>query len=344
MECRYGKCTRPCANQGECPVGFDCGLQKPEDATVNGLGATCYKPTYEMPPMMGGFGTDCSLVGADPNTGSACDPKATSPCATGFVCRATTHCDPNAYCTKACTADSDCPPFMFCGLETSKPNCKTDTDCPSTMKCTTAPGTNGKVNMCVGPQLCRKRAQCSGCGNDDQCPTGYVCAADANGERFCGKMCTMDEHCPQPENDAPLSPVSGPFMKCVASGTANPSMVCRPVAGTCHGPSALAPLATVMNTVCSACRPGLPSDCPDGFCFQQNFSEEHFCTQPCTAHVVKNQDGSLTITKDSCPMGATCFARPVCANCDVKGLCAGDTNPGTPQSQSTYYTLTCYPM
>ena len=344
MMCHFGKCTRACAKQGDCPIGFDCGLQKPEDAQSTGVGATCYKATYDMPPIMGGYGVDCSLVAADPKTGGVCDPKATSPCAAGFTCRATQHCDPAAYCTRPCAADSDCPPTMFCGIEITKSTCKTAADCAMGSKCVAPPGTSGKVTSCVGAQLCRKRTQCSPCGNDDQCPTGFACGADVNGERFCGKLCTMDEHCPQPENSAPQAPVSNPFLKCVASGNAKGSMVCRPTAGTCHGPSAIPALASTMNTLCSYCRPGTPSDCPDGFCLEQSFSEERFCTQACTVHSKVNGMGGFDLTHDTCPMGTNCFAGVGCANCDVSGICVGETNPGDQSRGTTWYAPTCYPM
>src|SRR5688572_24090636 len=61
--CFHGRCTAQCSSQGQCPVGFDCGLQDLADVGA-GLGASCYAPNYA--PMTGGFGTSCALVSADP--------------------------------------------------------------------------------------------------------------------------------------------------------------------------------------------------------------------------------------------------------------------------------------
>lgn len=348
MSCRYGKCTRACTKQGECPAGFDCGLQKPEDGQAGGMGATCYKGNWDATPVaMGGFGADCAVYSPDPLTGTACDTNAKSPCAAGFTCNAKLRCDPAAYCTKTCAADADCPPGMFCGTDTGK-KCTADADCNMGEACKAPPGGTDAYKLCTKPSVCMKRSQCHACGVDDQCPAGYACAVDTTGAKFCGRICTTNEQCPQPYVGENANPVSNQFEKCVPAFDGAPVAVCRPTAGACAGPSAIPSLSTKNGTVCSHCRPGVPADCPAGFCYQGEFDIESFCSVQCTAHItrVKGPDGYniYEASNDTCPEGSHCYGAASCASCDIKGYCTGDnTKPNVNDFPGPWTSLTCYP-
>lgn len=347
MSCRNGKCTRACTSQGDCPTGFACGLQKTEDGQAGGMGATCYKAAWDTTPAsMGGFGADCSVYAPDP-AGKPCDTNAMNPCAAGFTCNAALRCDPAAYCTKGCAADADCPPNYFCGTRTGTKKCSADADCAMGESCKAPPG-GTDYKLCTRPSVCTKRAQCNDCGVDDQCPPGFVCGVDSVGAKFCGKLCNADDQCPLPYIDNNGNYISNPFMKCVAAFDGAATRVCRPTAGSCSGPSAIPELASKSGTVCSHCRPGVPADCPNGFCYQGEFDIEAFCTQECTAHVtrMKGPDGYniYVATNDSCPMGSHCYGATGSVSADIKGLCTGDnTKPNASDFPGPWTALTCYP-
>jgi hypothetical protein len=323
------KCTRTCTSQSDCPVGWACGLAHPEDAAI--YGATCYPATWAT--VAGGFGTDCSLVSEDPKSpGKMCVAGAMNPCAMGFVCHATARCDVAAYCTKGCATDLDCPPTMFCGALSAKV-CVTDNDCSGSSKCMPVP--NGTAKVCTGDTMCLKREFCSPCAVDDQCPPSHLCATDTGGNRFCGKLCdprkdptNPDIECPQPANIQDSTgntvPAGDVFEKCVPSAVGSKKSVCRPRVGQCHGPSSIAGIPA--GGVCAWCRTGEPGDCPNGECFVDAFTTEHFCTQGCTATVAV-RNGNIMVTNDDCPKpGAACLffsLPPNCTNgCAVQGLCA----------------------
>lgn len=282
MMCKANVCTRSCTAQGDCPSGFACGL-----AAMGDTMATCYPAA--MNPDTGGFGTDCGAVSADPKGGAGCS-NAASPCAAGFACHARLKCDPEAYCTKSCAADTDCPPKFFC----------------ATLK--------------DSSRLCLKREYCSDCATDDQCPNGWFCATDSTGGRFCAKPCAGDNDCPGPQNG------NGYFQKCLAD-KGGKGKACQPAPipkgsgapNLCHGTSAIKGIATT-GGVCAGCRPGVAGDCATGeFCFVDEFTLEHLCTEPCTA----------SGKKDSCPAGATCTL-----TAPGSGYCSAD-----PLGSS----ITCYP-
>ncbi len=288
MVCMGGVCTRPCTRQVDCPQGFDCGFAHPGDATPS-----CYPSPVN--PMTGGFGTDCSIIAADPAVmgGPGCS-VTENPCATGFSCHSTQKCDPTAYCTKSCAGDTDCPPQFYCAVDAS------------TMD-----------------KFCRKRDFCLPCISDDNCPMSWRCSTSPMGEHFCAKPCGADSDCPQPQNGASY------FEKCIGK-------VCVPAPpekgngkpNECHGPSSLKGFPA--NGICSGCRPGVPSDCPNGgICFQDQFTLERFCTQKCKLTV----DGGGNVTADSCPTGSYCAIGPVPKG-TYDGICSADNSYSGP---------TCYP-
>ncbi len=296
-----GRCTKYCAKQWDCPVGFDCGLATPSEAK-----ASCYKAVYDN-TIMGGFGTDCSTVSAEPGVGNPCS-MAASPCAKGYGCHATVQCDPNAYCTRACKSDAECPPTMFCGQD--------DGSIP-------AAGADGGVadGGAATPGACWKRSECDDCGTDDQCPAELRCVADPAGRGHCLKACKDDTDCPQPQGGAGL------FMACQPD-PAGRGKFCQPGNKYCVGPS---PLGAIMGNgqVCSGCRTGASNDCAMGLhCIQDKFSTERFCTADCTATFSNGK-----FSADTCPMGSYCYATKK-SGTSVSGYCVGDP---------THKSNTCYP-
>jgi hypothetical protein len=334
--CSAGKvCTITCAKQGDCPVGFDCGLARLADGTKGGIGATCYKSNAPAAGM-GGFGTACGTVSPDPNDPTVlCDPKAMNPCAAGFTCFSTVKCDGAAYCTRDCQTDADCPPTAFCAHDTGT-TCATDADCNLGRTCQAVMGlmgTTGKV--CLGAKgLCRKREQCSPCGTQDQCPAGFICAVDGNGERYCGQSCGADENCPTAFGNSP-------FMHCVDDGLGDGNTVCQPLQGACHG---MDNMGGGNGGQCSWCRPGIPTDCAVGFCVNGTMlsTGERFCAVPCTAIATKkgNLPYSFKVDSSACSGGTKCFVAESMvpsncgASCMMYGACATPGVPGT---------VTCYP-
>jgi hypothetical protein len=298
--CAHSVCTRACGSQSDCPVGFDCGIAVPGDAT-----ATCYAVQYDT-TSPGGFGTSCASVSTDPTGTAPCDPSATSPCASGFVCLASAMCDPAAVCTKACAADTDCPPSMFCGTRDDK------------------------------SQLCMPRVMCSTCALDDECPAGAVCALGADGERACQRTCASQSDCPHPEADADGGALTADPFTCEAPGDGGATKVCAPASGTCHGPSAIAAIQGD-GQVCSGCRVGVPSDCAAGLiCYRDAFSLESFCTESCTVQLL----GS-TVTEDTCPAGSFCtIGDPANYGCTASSCMASGACTADPQR----LTATCHPL
>jgi hypothetical protein len=154
--CAHDVCTIDCASQADCPVGSDCGLADPADT-----GTTCYAAAYDP-----GIGVDCSEFALE--CGGA------DPCAAGLECHAAVECDPQAFCTASCAADTDCPPTMYCG----------------------------------GDAVCVRRGECESCVLDDQCGAGSVCADDG-GILRCLRTCGDDGDCHQPMYGAAFETCEG---------------------------------------------------------------------------------------------------------------------------------------
>jgi len=332
-------CTRPCAKQLDCPVGSNCGYAHPADALKGGYGPSCVKALYTN-PATGGYGTSCGGYSPDPNDATnVCDATAANPCADGFTCLGSARCDANALCTKACKVDAECPSNFYCATETAS-GCTVDGDCKNDYTCQSSGGGRaGKV--CTRGAWCKPRAQCAPCVSTDDCETGFVCAI-ANGERYCGKKC--DPAGAQPCPEAPLGTHNN-FMNCVDSGTGG-GAVCQPAQGACHGKSAFPDFDTSVGqgAICSWCRAGIPSDCPDGFCVVGQ-TEENFCSVRCTVTTMLNAQGQPTFdtTTDTCPTNLHCLLTklPACGkNCTgpSTGFCNGD-DPADPAGQA----VTCFP-
>jgi len=293
--CRRGACTAECSAQRDCPFGFDCLQAAPEDSVP-----TCVPAAYEM-PAEGGFGTECPLAAG----GCTSEP---SPCAEGFECLASVKCDANAYCSRACSTDAECPPAFFCGA----------------------------TKVGAGRQMrCLKRGACSPCVVDDQCPDGSLCDTGPDGSRHCAQICRLPADCAHAllDDNGVRYP---PFEVCGPEGSGRAVKTCNPVGGLCAGPSAVAGIDGE-GQVCSGCRPGL-SDCASGLGCWVGSSGERFCTRKCTVNLSRGGSG-YQVSGDNCPAKTFCFfGGQVPGNCGaacaVEGLCAGDP---------TYSQATCHP-
>jgi len=286
--CLRGRCTRPCAQQGDCPTGFDCTL-----AASGDVGGTCQPAAWSM-PASGGFGTGCGAAAG------GCG--GVNPCAQGYECRASLDCDAAgcrpiacdaaAYCTKGCEADADCPPTMFCGQERR-----------------------------VDGRRCLVRTSCEPCGADDQCPSGHLCTALASGERVCAKSCARAGDCLKPTKDGQTGKfVAAPFEVCSPDPLGR-GQVCLPAGGACHAPEG-------GGELCAACRLGHPEDCAAGSVCFADTSGERFCTKGCQATLSKTTKGYDVTADSCGPRAHCFFGASVPAgcgeSCKAEGLCAGD--------------------
>jgi len=302
--CIAGVCSKECAGQLDCPRGFDCGLAHPGDAA-----ATCYAATWPA-PAEGGFGTGCAEV-AGGCTGNP------TPCAEGFECIATVKCDAEAYCSRACTDDHDCPPALFCGY-------------------------TGPTNEQGTRRVCTRRGSCAPCAVDDQCGEQASCNPGPDGDWYCGHTCNGQNDCLRPYKDPDSTgqtPQYPPFEVCAPDTYGREQKICQPAAGHCSGKSVLAAV-TATGGVCAPCRLGMPDDCAAGLRCLMIPAGERFCTRACTVGLVRTSDGyGIADGSDSCPTGTFCFfggrdPGNCGAACSVDGICTGDP---------TYRAPTCYP-
>jgi hypothetical protein len=168
-------CTHPCANNLECPAGYDCTKTDPA------LSKTCNKTLYATDKKTGdpllfgkpcGPGDDTLCQGTgDPNPNPTCR-KGNNPNEAKAVVLDQ---DPNAYCTGSCNSDGDCPLPMKCAVDFD------------------------------GVQKCLKRNVCDPCSYDENC--GYdsgvfrsdftACVPTKDGTaNYCSKPCNSDGDCP----------------------------------------------------------------------------------------------------------------------------------------------------
>jgi hypothetical protein len=246
--------------------------------------------------------------------GSACH---TDPCdgANGFTCVGSSTPTPggtipgdiDAYCTKDfCSGDTDCPSGFYCAQKiAADPPCQ-DT-CGMTVP-TTATPVKCIDSSDIGPgkrYLCRAEASeilttrcvhrqfCDTCQDDSDClgVRGQICAADESGEKICTVLC--DDNI----NSCPWGSASF----CRTTDTALGVPTCSHRFGSCHA----------TGKSCEPCRDH--SDCPTGLCFNEQFTDEHYCvdfTASCT-----------------CPSG-------------TRATCPGGGCPTSPAPASL--TLACY--
>jgi hypothetical protein len=169
-------CTHACANNSECPLGYDCAMV--DGATSK----TCNKTLYATDKTTGDpllFGKPCPSDDSvcentgDKNAAPTCR-KGVDPSETKAVALAT---DPAAYCTGSCTNDNDCPLPMKCDVDYD------------------------------GVTKCLKRDVCDECKYDENCGyTSGLWRSDFNrcvpvtreGKtgHYCSKECNTDKDCP----------------------------------------------------------------------------------------------------------------------------------------------------
>ncbi len=293
--CYQGVCTRQCFVQGDCPVGFDCGVLGPDDSAGFCIAANWTDAEQ------GGFGTDCSA--------SAAGCGGQNSCADGFSCHAydaqfreEIRCNARAYCTKGCEADRDCPPDFFCGRDSAQ-----------------------------APKSCLRRAACDQCATDDQCPPSHICAQLADLSHACLKRCEAASDCLKPAKDGDSGAYVGkPFEVC-AEDRDGKGKVCTPTSGRCHGASAI-PSITGDGQVCSPCREGHTEDCaPNHLCLTTS-TGERLCTTPCQLGLSQS-NGRFSVTSDTCPSGSFCFLTEDPSNCGSScrkgGICTADPTYST---------------
>lgn len=264
-------CTRDCQSRTDCPVGFEClspgtdlavkkclrcrgNFDCPagtfcEAAATDADGGAPARSCVERKPPAGDFGKDCVEKGD-----AGCDGAA------GFFCHGELPDDPNSYCTKACTADSDCATNMFCGSATED-------------------------NVPVGKKRrCLLRTQCSSCRSDAECAfpnsLNTLCVLDDRGRGYCTRTC--DESAKMPCTTAAASRGHLECRQATKAGKQGGEVTaCVPRFGRCYN----------QGNVCDPCRAHMPEDCqscgPGGCtkisgrgCYQTD-KGEGVCLQTC---------------------------------------------------------------
>lgn len=276
----------PCCSGGKCFLGLSCV------AGVCQVGG-------DSPDAGMNSGTDAGMDAGTPDAGtvkkapvgSAC--TANSQCTTG-ECRILGF--PNGYCTKSCSANSDCPSGSRCGAD---PN-----DSSGTSKvCLEACAPAGSAASCRTDYVCDQHNVSGGGGCVPECNSAITCGAattcDARG--FCcganGYACCDGTSC-----DTGLS--------CGTNGYCKPASA--PDAGTSTNQPIGAACASNSNCASGICvheDPGGSSSCSTGPCFPGGY-----CIDDCTS--------------SACPSGSSCSpylaANPVCLkNCSQPGTSNG---------------------
>lgn len=291
FRCVLGECRYPCTSHFDCSSVGICGALSDEQGEP--LGNFCERT--DPAPEEGGYYTSCPLF-------DECDGE------NGFVCQGAGLGDIDAYCTRDCSADQDCPQGFFCD-EAERIPCdqacdeRGDADNPGCVPSDQI-GENaddGKLEYCgsrgLTRKLCVKRPYCAECERDEDClslPDG-VCARDINGAKICTRRC--DEN----TNSCPWGSAS----ICGVWDDERGFATCSHRSGSCQGTGA-------------ACEPCVrDEDCPGGTCFGSSYTGERWCvnfetTCSCEGLTVRNgvcQDGGCPRTPGEqvmlCLAGAT---------------------------------------
>lgn len=274
-------CRKTCSSNDNpatsCPFGYNCTDTQPG----SGVPAFCVASTAVGPngsaltqAAKGQWGSPCNAAG-----GAESNPDCDS--AQGFLCYGISPSDGNAYCTLyGCTKDSDCGPGFGCSQINATPNVKT-------AKRSTA---DQEQNVCL------KRAYCSSCMSDVDCPTtaqgaAQHCITDTLNHGFCTPECSDTSNC---NNEAKCATVVLPDN--------SQKKVCYPRSTVCVG----------NGDLCSSCR--VDTDCgEDGICIKGEYTTEHFCAK-------KAANGDCS----QCPKTITTPARTIgCSTSDSDLLPAG---------------------
>jgi hypothetical protein len=163
-------CRQACTSSSQCPFNSFCNDGQPK--------SWCTANSYVVPQQPSGqWGASCMPMFGE-NNNPSCD------AVDGFWCYGISPTDASSYCTVfGCMVDTDCAGGFWCAAVNIAPNIKTDT--PSS-------GPTRKV--------CLKRAYCSPCKLDHDCPaapdgTLQHCAMDTQGHGYCTSQCAADTNC-----------------------------------------------------------------------------------------------------------------------------------------------------
>ncbi|HEY3351985.1 MAG TPA: hypothetical protein VGQ83_01930 [Polyangia bacterium] len=227
--CAEGECTLPCTAPGDCQAGYAC---RPLAERQNEL--TCVKVTYAATTTVG---KNCAIDD--------------TVCGEGEYCYKRIAADPDAYCSRDCTDDRDCPATTYCQFVVADEG-GTDDGCGRMEK-----------KVCV-----KKNTFCAPCLFDSDCdlPGGGLCVADDHGGKFCTTTCIPHSTNPWDPN---RSTCPQPHSDCVDRDGVN---VCMHRYGSCVGDGSL----------CAPCR--TRHDCAGtALCYGNTYSKEKFCTAVCGA-------------------------------------------------------------
>jgi hypothetical protein len=233
------KCRKTCSSNIDpaagCPFGYTCV------APDTGGEPFCLQDdakledgTYVKRSDNGQWGAPCNPTGGINN--DACDG------AQGFLCYATSPTDGAAYCTRfGCEADRNCGAGFGCATVNTTPNAER-----------AKRSTIGEVQ-----QVCLRRAYCSTCAADLDCPPvegrPAHCIPDDDGKTFCSVECGTSKNC-----------TSEAFCADLGAGY----KTCYPRARRCVGDGSL----------CSPCRSD--ADCgEDGACVKGEYTTERTCAK-----------------------------------------------------------------
>lgn len=243
------KCRLLC-NAQRCPTGSDAscaGCPFDYTCTLAPDGHTSYcaadKPEIKYTNGAGVWGTHCLPSNGGLNTNTDCDQNQ------NFWCYAKSPTDGAAYCTQyQCADDTDCTGGYWCSTINIFPDARKD-------KHVFSGGLDNRTTS-----ACLKRDYCAPCKTDIDCPQEFTstggpthCVQGTDGASFCTSECSKDANC---RLDAACQ-----------TNDAIGAKVCMPRAGVCKGD----------GTLCSPCYSD--GDCPNGFCVEQAYSHEKYCTQ-----------------------------------------------------------------
>ncbi len=239
--CHEGACNRVCRAASECPAGLSC--------VDVGEGPRCVEHSWPEGP--GTFAESCTF--AD--------------CAGGYDCMTRTEDpgdDPEAYCSRGCLTDLDCPASMSCRRTRLWGDARTELRCVPRVYCERCAydGQCGSAgDLCVSndpargqgrycSRACDPERPVSSCPTDATCREAFECGADRSWVADCA-------HCSDPSTCG--APSAGARHQCFEDY------------GACAGNGA---------DYCSPCF--VDDDCPmGGHCAYEPYFQNSFCTEPC---------------------------------------------------------------
>jgi hypothetical protein len=244
-DCRSGICYEgPC--NVECRRARDCVA--PLSCVAVGEGPRCVDHGDWTSPETEAFGESCTMVD----------------CASGFTCLSSTldpGDDPDAFCTRSCATDFDCPPSMACRrTELPRLNCIGDESCPlRAEKCLSRGPDERGLPYCSDP--CSPDDPGS-CGEEEVCAEALRCEPDGTWVRQCSQ-CSDPALCGSAEEGPAYHCFAAePVLRCV------PRTFCEPCAYDSQCPSGGALCVSVdarlgTGRYCSrGCNPERPTTCP----------------------------------------------------------------------------------